>query len=282
MQLASTSTQRTYRYVRLGIVGAVLAIFVSLVAVGTTSGWPPSISALFYTPGRTVFVGALFAISLVLLALSGHSVEQALLDLAAIALPLVAIVPTVIQTGDVPGLTVECIDSTSCVPAQYVPDIANGMVTFAVLGGAGVILAVVLALVQRTISGGLLVAIAVAAAMIAGMTIWWAVDPASYVPSAHLVATVAFLAIMALVALMAAAGAGGTSYRTLYGVLSALFVLSLIFVVVASIIGAGGDPNAAPGVPLILIGEAVALALFGMFWLAQTAQKWNEVDPSLV
>jgi hypothetical protein len=283
MQLASTSTQRTYRYVRLGIIGAVLAIFVSLIAVGTTTGWPTSISALFYTPGQTVFVGALFAISLGLLALSGHSVEQALLDLAAIVLPLIAIVPTVIQTGDVPGLTVECVDSTSCVPAEYIPDIANGMVTFAVIGGTGVVVAVVLALVQRTISGGLLVAIAVAAAMIAGMTIWWAVDPASYVPSAHHVSTVAFLARMALVALMAAAGAGGTSYRTLYGVLSALFVLSLVFVLVASVLGAAdGEGSAAPAAPLLLIGEAVALALFGMFWLAQTAQKWNEVDPSLV
>jgi hypothetical protein len=230
-----------------------------------------------------VFVGALFAISLGLLALSGHSVEQALLDLAAIALPLIAIVPTVVQTGDVPGLSVECIDSASCVPAAYVPDISNGMVTFAVIGGTGVVVAVVLALVQRTVSGGLLVAIAVAAAMIAGMTIWWAVDPASYVPSAHLVATVAFLALMALVALMAAAGAGGTSYRTLYGVLSVLFVLSLIFILVTTVIRmADADGSAAPAAPWILIGEAAALALFGMFWLAQTAQKWNEVDPSLI
>ena len=95
----STSTQRTYRYVRLGIIGAVAAIFVSLIAVGTTYGWPTSISALYYTPGSTVFVGALFAVTLGLLALSGHSVEQALLDLAAVVAPLIAIVPTVIDDG---------------------------------------------------------------------------------------------------------------------------------------------------------------------------------------
>lgn len=283
MQLASTSTQRTYRYVRLGIMGAVLAIFVSLVAYGTTSGWPPSISALYYTPGQTVFVGALFAVALGLLALSGHSVEQALLDLAAVVAPLIAIVPTVIKTGDVPGLTVECVDAAPCVPAQYVPSIANGMVTFAVVGGAGVVLAVVVAVAQRTISRGLLVAIAVAAAIIAGMTIWWAVDPESYVPSAHLVATVAFLSFMALASLMAAAGAGGTSYRGLYGALSVLFVLSLIFVVIVQIMQLNGvDLNASTGAPLILIGEAIALAVFAMFWLAQTVQKWDEVDPSLI
>lgn len=281
MQLASTSTQRTYRYVRLGIIGAVLAIFVSLIAIGTTTGWPPSISALYYTPGQTVFVGALFAIALGLLALSGHSVEQALLDLAAVVAPLIAVVPTVIKTGDVPGVTVDCVE-VPCVPEQYVPAIANGMVTFAVIGGAGVVLAVVLAVAQRTISRGLLVAIAAAAAIIAGMTIWWAVDPESYVPSAHLVATVAFLAFMALVALMAAAGAGGTPYRGLYGALSVLFVLSLIFVVTVQLMQLGGvDLNASTGAPLILIGESIALAVFAMFWLAQTVQKWDEVDPSL-
>lgn len=282
MQLASTSTHRTYRYLRLGLIGAVLAILVSLIAYGTTSGWPPSLSALYYTPAATVFVGALFAISLALLALSGHSVEQALLDLAAVVVPLIAIVPTVIQTGDVPGKTVECVDAAPCVPAEFIPAIANGMVTFAVVGGIGVVLAVVLAVVQRTISGGLLLAIAGAAAIIAGMTIWWAVDPASFVPSAHLVATVGFLSLMALVSLMAAAGAGGTPFRAVYGALSALFVLSLVFVVIVSLTRAGGADLPASGAPLILIGETIALTVFGMFWLTQTAQKWDDLDPSVV
>src|SRR5687768_17209597 len=102
MQLASTSTQRTYRYVRLGLKAAILSIFVSLIAYGTTYGWPGSISALFYTPSGTVFIGAIFAVSFGLLALSGHSVEQALLDLAGVVVPLIAIVPTVVRNGDVP------------------------------------------------------------------------------------------------------------------------------------------------------------------------------------
>ena len=283
MQLASTSTQRTYRYVRMGLIGAILSIFVSLVAYGTTSGWPPSISALFYTPSRTVFVGALFAISFGVLALSGHSVEQALLDLAGVVVPLIAIVPTVIKTGDLPGLTVDCGEAVRCVPQEYISGIANGMVTFAVIGGMGVVLAVVLAVVQRTISGGLLLAIAIAAVIIAGMTIWWAVDPESYVPSAHLVATVAFLSLMALVSLMAAAGAGGTSYRAVYGALSVLFVLSLIFVVIVSLMQYSSTDSITPGgAPLILIGEAIALAVFGIFWVAQTAQNWNDVNPALI
>ena len=136
---------------------------------------------------------------------------------------------------------------------------------------------------QRTLSGGVLVVIAIAAVMIAGMTIWWAVDPESYVPSAHLVATIAFLSLMALVSLMAAAGASSTGYGAVYGVISVLFVLSLIFVLVVSLVHAAGTGDAGEGgAPVILIGECIALALFGLFWLVQTTQKWNEVDPSLV
>lgn len=283
MQLASTSTQRTYRYVRLGIIGAVAAIFVSLIAYGTTYGWPTSISALYYTPGATVFIGALFAVSLGLLALSGHSVEQALLDLAGLVAPLIAIVPTVIGSDDVPGLSVECSGSTPCVPGQYLPDIANGMVTFAVIGGAGVVLAVVLALVQRTISRGLLLAIAVAAAIILGMTLWWALDPASFVPSGHLVATAALLGFMALASVAAASAGDAGSYRALYIAIAVLIVVSLLFLVAVTLFHLNGvDLVAATGAPLILIGESIALALFALFWIAQTAQKWTEVNPSLI
>jgi hypothetical protein len=31
-----------------------------------------------------------------------------------------------------------------------------------------------------------------------------------------------------------------------------------------------------------LVGEAIALALFSVFWLAQTIQRWNEVDPGIL
>ena len=94
MRLIGTSTQRTYRYVRIAIVGAVVLLLVSLAAVVVSDGPVSSISAMYYTPARGVFTGALFAIALALIALSGHSVEQALLDIAALFAPLIAIVPT--------------------------------------------------------------------------------------------------------------------------------------------------------------------------------------------
>jgi nitrogen fixation-related uncharacterized protein len=283
MQLASTSTHRTYRYIRLGIIGAIFAIFVSLVAFGTSTGWPASLSGLYYSPGNTVFVGALFAVSFGLLALSGHSVEQAMLDLAGVVAPLIAIVPTAIAAGDVPGFSPDCPTDVPCVPDQFLPAIANGMVTFAVVGGTGVLLAVILAVVQRTVSGGLLVAVAVAAAIIAGMTLWWALDRESFVPSAHLVATAALLGFMALASIAAASASDAGSYRAVYAVIAILIVVSLLFIVSVTIFYLNGvDLVEATGAPLILIGELIALGLFAMFWVTQTAQKWDEVNPSII
>ncbi len=35
------------------------------------------------------------------------------------------------------------------------------------------------------------------------------------------------------------------------------------------------------GFPVVFVGESIALALFGVFWLVQTVEFWNEADPSL-
>jgi hypothetical protein len=32
----------------------------------------------------------------------------------------------------------------------------------------------------------------------------------------------------------------------------------------------------------VLVGEVGLICLFAVFWLAQTAQKWDEADPSLL
>ena len=59
----STSLERTYRYLRVGIAGTVVAIFVAVAQAATTYGWLTSISDYFYTPARDVFVGALIAVT---------------------------------------------------------------------------------------------------------------------------------------------------------------------------------------------------------------------------
>ncbi len=35
------------------------------------------------------------------------------------------------------------------------------------------------------------------------------------------------------------------------------------------------------GFPVVFVGESIALALFGVFWVVQTVEFWNEADPGL-
>ena len=66
----STSLQRTYRYLRIGIAGMVVVIFASVGVAAASVGWLTSLSDYYYTSARTPFVGALIAVGFALLALA--------------------------------------------------------------------------------------------------------------------------------------------------------------------------------------------------------------------
>lgn len=282
MRLSSTSTQRTYRYLRLAIVGAVVVLAIAVAQVLVVTGRLTSISAAFYTPARSVFVGALFAVALALVALSGRSVEQALLDLAALFAPLIAIVPTPVGPGDVAGLVVECAGAAACVPAAEVAGIQNGMLALVSIGAVGVVAALVLALVQRTLSVPLCTTIAIAAAVVVGVGLWWMLAPTSFLLYGHLVATVAFFGLVAAVAAVAAI-ATPAPWRGWYAAIAAGIAVVLAALVTVLVLRLNGSAvGGATGIPVVFVGEGIALVLFTVFWIVQTAQHWNETDPTLV
>lgn len=92
------AARKTYRYVRLGMIGAVVLLAASvLIEQSATPGdcWQTSISAYYYTPARAVFVGALMAIGLSLIVIKGsRSLEDIFLNAAGMLAPVVALVPT--------------------------------------------------------------------------------------------------------------------------------------------------------------------------------------------
>lgn len=282
MQLTSTSPQRTYRYVRLSIVGAVLLLVVSLVTVVVTVGPIASISASVYTPGRSVFVGVLFAVSLALVALSGRSVQQALLDIAALCAPLIAIVPTPVRSGDVPGFIVDCPDALApCVPGGEVAGIGNGMVSLIVLAVCGVITAVVLARVQHRMSAGAAIAIGVAAALVVAVTVWWLALPASFLAYGHVTATSTFFGIIAVVAAIAAV-TSPAPWRACYAAIAIVIAADIVFLVTVIVLQRNGvDVVQTTGIPFIFVGEALAVLLFAAFWILQTVQLWDDADPAV-
>lgn len=264
MRLKSTSTQRTYRYLRLSLIGAALALGIAVIEVLVSVGPVPSISATFYTPARGVFVGALFAISLAFIALSGHSWEQVLLDLAALFVPVMAVVPTTVAKGEIPGFDPGC--AGRCVPTSEQPGIVLGMTTLGIIAVIGILTAVVLGLVQRTLGGAEALALSVATVIVAVIVWWGLADPQGFLRDGHTVAAVCFFALLGLTAVVSAAAARG-GWRITYGIIAALIVLDLIQLALLR------DA---------LVGEAIALILFSVFWLAQTIERWDEVDPGIL
>jgi hypothetical protein len=94
----------TYMSLRLGAVGVIAALFISMY-VEYRGGQPPhclqkSISAFYYTPVQFVFVGALCAMGLVMIVLWGKTAwEDGWFNLAGLLAPVVAFVPTSKSNG---------------------------------------------------------------------------------------------------------------------------------------------------------------------------------------
>ena len=90
----------TYRYLRAAMIALLLMLVFSVGyqwwwETGRTC-WLGSISAYYYTPARTIFVGSLCALGACLIAYKGHSPEEdVLLNFSGFMAFVVAMVPTV-------------------------------------------------------------------------------------------------------------------------------------------------------------------------------------------
>jgi hypothetical protein len=279
----STSLERTYRYLRIGIAGTVVAIFVAIAQAVTTYGWLTSVSDYFYTPARNVFVGALIAASLALFALSGRGAERALLDAAALFAPLVALVPTTLLPDGVPGIEVPSCgpdDAQRCFPPAFEADVANGVGTYLVLGALTLLVALVLAALGQVSLAAVWPSLLVAVVVLAVTGLTWAFARDAFLQQAHFVATTAFFALFAAVAVRNAFPRRGPQPTPVFRVLYTLIAVGLAVTLIAYVVllpQADGS-----GIPIVLIVEAVALALFFAFWVVQGVEKWAEPDPTIV
>jgi hypothetical protein len=282
MELSSTSTQRTYRHLRLAIVACAVMVLVALVVVTVAVGPVTSLSALYYTPGRTLFTGAMFGIALALVALSGHSVEQVLLDIAAVFAAFIAVVPTPLGAHDAPGAGGRCPEGTVCLPATDARGAAVGVIAVAVMGILVSVAAVCLAAARRgagqALSAGVLGPVVVVVLVSVGALLWLGVAAPTLLAFGHLVATAAFFCIMIAVSLISSITAH-RPWRALYLVVTVGMGVSLVYLTVVFVAHLSG---AGLGQPWVLVGEVALIVFFMAFWLGQTAQKWQELDPAIM
>jgi hypothetical protein len=276
MRIRTTSTQRTYRYVRLTILAATLLLAVAVGVQATMAGGPlPSLSAAYYTPAGPMFVAALFVVAAAFVALSGHSVEQGLLDVAAVLALVIAVVPTTVESE-------ACGALVRCVPPPAIPAAVNNGIAVASVVLVGVVAGVVLSVVQGTVSRGVVLTAGTVACLVVGLIVWATVSPTSFLAVGHNVAAVGFFLLVGAVAGIAAwrPQRAPERYRPAYAAVAIgiLFALAGLSITLAA--AAGGADIVRP-VPWLFVGEAVALVLFAVFWFLQTAELWNDPNPRL-
>jgi hypothetical protein len=143
---------RTYASLRLVSIAVIVLLAVAIwreVFHGTPNDClQGSISAYYYTPVQSVFVGTLLALGFVMIVLWGKTTfEDGFLNLAGLLAPVVAFVPT--DDTNRCGLTNavgDPVDTTAekdKVIAANIPEIINNMTTYLIVVGA--VLAILLA-----------------------------------------------------------------------------------------------------------------------------------------
>ena len=279
----STSLQRTYRNLRVGIAGTVVLIGIAVGVTASRVGTLPSISAYYYTPARNVFVAALVAAAIAIIALSGRGIQRALLDAAGLFAPLVALVPTPIRPGTVPGYENACGDATSCVPAEALADIDVGVATYLIAGALTIVVAVVAMLVaggeafSRSVSS-----LVIACAVLLAVAVFWLFFRDAFVATAHLASAVAFFGLIAVVAVANAFDRSPSAMPSrwrgaLYWIIAVAMTVDIVIMV--AVVGSGDPGDGA--FPPVLVGETIALLLFAVFWVVQSIEKWGAADPSI-
>jgi len=289
---------KTYRYLRIAIVALAFWLGTAVaIEMARGEGWLGSISAYYYTPVRSVFVGTLSAMAIGLIAIKGrdHNGEDSLLNVAGMLAPVVALVPTPLRPEDVPrpeGVpSTPCPDDRArCVPAEFLPNVENNIQALLVVGAAALILVWALVIRQKLLKDYLR-PLLVGTAVYAAFTVWFLVDDTRFPLLAHYVAAVPMFGLICLVAVRNARSIdphdtdprryprlrAGT-YRLLYKVIAWGIGVATVLAAVAGVANATKDVDPFPH--WVFAVEAALLALFTAFWILQTAQFWHDGIPA--
>ena len=292
---------KSYRYLRLSIVALI-------VALGTSMAWQVaitdrfncmegSVSAYYYTAVHSLFIGALIAMGVSMIAIKGRStVEDAYFNIAGFLAPVVAIVPT-----DPSGKLCSGKHPLSIDRELFV---GNGMASL--LAGAALTIGAVALILKRRAKNGHAPPVkfravfgaatpGVAPAGLVGIGIVIAkLLGKSWLTSVHLVAAIGvFVSIWIVVMSLCSEGFHRFIHRRVAWQDEGSFKhrppadnVKNLYRAVAVSMPVGGA--AVAGITAlvstdhwVLVLEAWEIALFGVFWAVQTGELWN-VLPSAI
>lgn len=285
------ASRKTYRYLRIGIVAAVVLLGASvLLERGKVAPdcWQTSISAYYYTPARAVFVGALMAIGLSLIVIKGSTAwEDVFLNVAGMLAPVVALVP-IGNPGECWSIKPEPLPTEknaagdSVLADWVVRNIENNVEALLWAGAAALATSALIAGIafavgarrgeRRTLSdlwtgphrGTFFSLLAVLAFLVAGAILFATWD--RFEENAHGLAAYAMFGCLAAAAVVNALECrkyGLRWYVRLYGLIAVLMGAAALLVLVK-----GWDHKT-------LVLEIVEIGLFAGFWIVQTRELWH-------
>lgn len=277
-----------YRYLRLAIVASVVLLFAGVLVAITQVGVLRSISAYYYTSSRTVFVGAIFAGSMGLLAVRGRpGWENVLLNVAAMLLPLVPIIPTAIKPKYKPKTFPDfsCGDAAKCIPKSLGQAVGNGLLAY--LAIVGIILLVAFLTWRKATSRngpegwGLILSTGIWTLVVIMYFLGENLGAReSLLRHAHNVAAIGGFSSLCVVAAINAAHTNKqlmllgkeSSYKRWYQWVAGLMATFVVLTVIVAVLNS-------EALPLVFILEAALLVLFAVFWGLQTREYWYEGVP---
>lgn len=280
--MQDTAALQTYRYLRIGLVGAVVLLTASiLVERGETGCWQTSISAYYYTPVRAILVGTLIAVGFALIVIKGRNTPIDLaLNFAGMFAPIVAVVPTS-SVGACHSVDPELADPLAAddtLATRVIANIDNNVWSLLIVGFIGVAVALVIALATnrgklgstpasgRSLAIGLAVTSAFLIAILLAFRFW-----DDFYDKAHGYAAVAMFVLLAFAVLFNALIVRRLGRRYFFAIYLAILVLMVAAGVV--LFPLDWEYNT-------LVLEYVEIFLFGVFWAVQTVELWDETAKS--
>lgn len=272
----------TYRYLR----GAMIALLLMLLlSVGYQwwwetdhSCWLGSISAYYYTPARTVFVGSLCALGASLIAYKGHSSEEdVLLNFSGFMAFVVAMVPTVPDFSCGPNAYTQ-------TPAEIAAAVRNNIWSLVVVAAIGAVIVAALkrgAMVRdaaaRPTARSVVVTLACAGVLLVELALFLVLRE-RFIALSHGIAAATMvagvIAVMVLSALRteerhrAVGDDSGRGYRRIYLAIAVALTAALAATVVAALTVTGFAH-------LVLVAEVIVIVLFATYWGVQTKELWD-------
>jgi hypothetical protein len=277
VQAGPSDALKSYRYLRIGILGAVLLLATSIVIERTkVDCWQTSISAYYYTPVRAIFVGSMIAVGFALIVIKGKGVEDVFLNFAGMLAPLVAVAPTtdVGRCWSTPPRPLP-IEGSSVAP-WVDANIDNNVMALLIAGGIGLIVALLIAAISKgsikevftKVDPGTLWSLAATAAVL--LLAWWLFQNWSvFDRRAHGFAAVGMFTFLICAVTTKAVQHKNDAPAGYFLPYAAVAFLMAVGGLVISLGRLGGEHT-------VFFLEAFEILLFAAFWLVQTTENWNE------